>query len=235
VRYLILIPNIALLFICLSIQPAQADTRYVGDQLIITLRSGKSSENKIIKTLKTGTSLEVLEEGDTYLKVRTQDGTEGYVLRQYISADQPMVLRAAELEKLNNSLQKKNNELQTAKDNLEMELKTYQEDYQQEITSTSGKADELEKNLEQALTNERLITEKYNTLLEQSENVVGITTERDQLIQQNKKLQAEINNLTAKNDKLDDNRMIKWFLAGAGVLFFGWLIGKRSRKKRSRV
>jgi len=26
--------------------------------------------------------------------------------------------------------------------------------------------------------------------------------------------------------------VIRWFLAGAGVLFFGWILGKASRKKQ---
>jgi SH3 domain protein len=235
VRYITIISTLALLFICFSVQPTPAETRYVGDQLVITLRAGKSSQHKIIKTLKTGTPLEVLDEGETYLKVRTEDGTVGYVLRQYVSADLPMAQRVAELKKQNNLLQQKINDLQTAKNNLETEFKTYQKDYQQKFSSTTAKASDLENNLEQALSNERLMSEKYNTLLAQSENVVEITAERDRLALQNSKLQAEVKDLTEKNDALGNNRMIKWFLAGGGVLFFGWIIGKSSRKKRSRL
>jgi SH3 domain protein len=177
----------------------------------------------------------VLDEGETYLKVRTEDGTVGYVLRQYVSADLPMAQRVAELKKQNNLLQQKINDLQTAKNNLETEFKTYQKDYQQKFSSTTAKASDLENNLEQALSNERLMSEKYNTLLAQSENVVEITAERDRLALQNGKLQAEVKDLTEKNDALGNNRMIKWFLAGGGVLFIGWIIGKSSRKKRSRL
>jgi len=215
-------------------RPASADTRYVDDQLIITLRMGKSTQHKIIKTLKTGTPLEVLEEDDTYLKVRTPDGTEGYVLRQYISSRPPATQRIAELERLNNSLQKKINTLESAKNNLEMQLNKFQENYQEELSSVTLKSDELEKNLEQALSNERIMTEKYNTLLNQAENVIEIAAERDRLLEQHEKLQAKVSALTSKNEKLADNRMIKWFLAGGGVFFFGWIIGKISRKKRSR-
>lgn len=234
-RYITLISTLALLFLCLFVQPAPAETRYVSDQLVITLRAGKSSQHKIIKTLKTGTPLEVLDEDDTYLKVRTEDGSVGYVLRQYVSTELPKAQLVAELERRNNSLQKKIDELQTANSNLETEFKTYQKDFQQKVSSTTAKASDLEKNLEQAQSNERLITDKYNSLLTQSENIVEITAERDQLTQQNKKLQAEVKDLTEKNETLNNNRMIKWFLAGGGVLFFGWIIGKSSRKKRSRL
>ena len=225
-----------MLILSIFIQPAAAETRYVDDQLIITLRMGKSSQHKILKTLKTGTPLEILnEEDETYLKVRTQDGTEGYVLRQYVSANPPKSQRIAELERLNSSLQKKISSLEAANSNLKTQINSYQENYQQEVSSISVKSAELEKNLEQAMINERIMAEKYDTLLAQSENVVEITAERDLLSEQSKKLQADVAVLSEKNEKLSDARMVKWFLAGGGVFFFGWIIGKISRKKRSRL
>jgi SH3 domain protein len=214
--------------------PAAAETRYVGDQLIITMRQGKSTKHKIIKTLKTGTPLEVLEEDESYFKVRTSDGVVGYVLRQYVSSSPPKTQRIEELEILNSSLQKKISTLENAKGDLEMQLKTIQENYQQEFSGLTTKSSDLEQNLEQALINERFMAEKYDTLLSQTENVVEIAAERDKLSQQNTKLAAEVKTLLKKNDTLSDSRMIKWFLAGGGVFFFGWLIGKISRKKRSR-
>ena len=233
-RYITIVLILAALAVCVSVLPATADTRYVGDELVITLRAGKSSQHKIIKTLKTGTALEVLEEDETYLKVRIQDGSEGYVLRQYVSSDPPKTQRIAELEKLNSNLQKKYKTLETTNSDLEMQLKAYREKSGQEISDLSVKSTELEKNLEQALTGERMMAEKYDALLAQAENVVEIAEERDRLSQQNEKLQAEATTLAEKNEKLADARMIKWFLAGGGVLFLGWLIGRISRKKRSR-
>ena len=55
----------------------------------------------------------MLEEDKTYLKVRTPDGAVGYVLRQYISSDPPKTKRIADLERLNNALQKKVTTLET--------------------------------------------------------------------------------------------------------------------------
>lgn len=235
-RYITIFFYLTVFTLSIFIQPAAAETRYVDDQLIITLRMGKSSQHKILKTLKTGTPLEILnEEDETYLKVRTQDGTEGYVLRQYVSANPPKSQRIAELERLNSSLQKKISSLEAANSNLKTQLKSYQENYQQEVSSISVKSAELEKNLEQAMINERIMAEKYDTLLAQSENVVEITAERDLLSEKSKKLQADVAVLSEKNEKLSDARMVKWFLAGGGVFFFGWIIGKISRKKRSRL
>jgi SH3 domain protein len=227
---------LALLIITTSVMvpSAEADTRYVGDQLIITLRQGKSTKHKIIKTLETGTPVEILEEDSSYYKVKTSDGTEGYVLRQYISSNPPKSQRIDELEIEKSVLQKKNSELEKKRNKLEMQLKDIQENYNQGLSDLATKSADIEQNLEQALNNERIITEKYNTLVTQAENVVEIAEERDQLFQDNKKLASGIKKLQEKNKKMTDSRMIRWFLAGGGVFFFGWLIGKISRKKRSR-
>jgi SH3 domain protein len=216
------------------VPPAEADTRYVGDQLIVTLRLGESTKHKILKTLKTGTPVEVLQEGETYMKVRTNDGTEGYVLRQYISSNPPKSQRIDKLEIEKNALQKKINELQNAKITLEKQLNGIQEKYKSEFSELTTKSSEIEQNFEKVSNSERLITEKYNTLVAQSENVVAIAQERDQLLQQNNKLTTGMKMLQEKNEKFADSRMIKWFLAGGGVFFFGWITGRISRKKRSR-
>ncbi len=211
-----------------------ADTRYVGDQLIITLRQGKTTKHKILKTLKTGTPVEVLEEDSSYLKVRTSDGIEGYVLRQYISSTPPKTHHIDKLENENSTLQEKISELEKANSDLETQLKIIQGKYDQEITDTNTILADIDLKLEQALDNERIATEKYDTLVSQSENVIAIAKERDYLLQENKKIASAMKIVQEKNEKMADARMIKWFLAGGGVFFFGWIIGKISRKKRSR-
>lgn len=233
-RYFPILFLLVLIMAGMSAAPAIAETRYVGDQLIITLRQGKSTQHKILKTLKTGTPVEVLEEDDSYLRVRTTDGTEGYVLRQYISSTPPKSLRIDELEIENSQLQSKISALQKTNNALESQLKEIGDKYEGEFSELSTKSGDIEQRLDEALNNERLITEKYNTLVEQSGNVVAIAKERDQLRQENKKITSAMKQIRDKNEKMADSRMIKWFLAGGGVFFFGWMIGKISRKKRSR-
>jgi len=206
---------------------AAAETRYVSDQLVITLRQGKGTDYKILKTLKTGTPVVVLEDGSTYLKVRTADGTEGYVLTQYITTDPPKAL-------LVNELKRDNSELKKTKNNLQSQLEESQAKYVREFSQLNKKAAAVSQDLQQTKEREATITEKYNTLVAESEDIIQTTKERDQFRQANKKLQAEVKELRAKNKKISDSRMIKWFLAGGGVFLLGWLIGKISRKRRSR-
>jgi SH3 domain protein len=184
--------------------------------------------------LKTGTPVEVLEENSSYLKVRTEDGTEGYVLRQYISTSPPKTHRIKELETKNSRLQNEISELENTKDSLQIQLRKIQDKYDQDISASATKSTDLEQRLAQAMEKESTTKEKYDTLASQSENVVKIANERDFLLQKNKKLSSELKTVKQENEKIADSRMIRWFLAGGGVFFFGWIIGKISRKKRSR-
>ena len=234
-RYFSIIFALVLIASTVIVTPAEADTRYVGDQLVITLRQGKTTKHKILKNLKTGTPVEVLEEDSLYFKVRISDGTEGYVLRQYISSKPPKTLRIKELEIKNSGLQNKIDELEKAKSNLEMQLDEIQKKDVLKVAELTAKLVDYEQKLELALNNQSEITEKYNTLLSQSENVIKTANDRERFLKENIKLTAEIKELRKKNKKIADSGMIKWFLAGAGVFFFGWMIGKISRKKRSRL
>ena len=63
-----------------------ATTRYVTDNLEITLRSGQSTKHQILRMLKSGTKLDILETNPKsgYSRVRTAQGLEGWVLTRYL-------------------------------------------------------------------------------------------------------------------------------------------------------
>jgi SH3 domain protein len=213
---------------------AAAETAYVSDQLVITLRRGKSTEYQILKTLKTGTPMEVLEktEGDNYVKVRLESGEEGYVLAQYLTDETPKSVIISRLEK---QVEKIREQLAQAKAKLaesSQELNTVQEKQSQKEAGLTGSINELNQALTTAKEDLRLVTEKYDTLRENSGKVVEITDELEGLKKINAKLSSEVRSLTAENSQLSRTGAIKWFLAGGGVFLFGWIIGKISRKKQ---
>ena len=72
----------------------------------------------------------------------------------------------------------------------------------------------------------------YQALQNDAKEVIAITAERDQLRKTNQELSAKNIALDKEMGSLTRTAVIKWFLAGAGVLFFGWLIGKPSGKRR---
>src|SRR3569833_2253419 len=60
---------------------ATAETRYVCDELEVTLRTGQSTQHQIVRMVKSGTAVVVLatDANTGYTKVRTPSGAEGWV------------------------------------------------------------------------------------------------------------------------------------------------------------
>jgi SH3 domain protein len=206
-----------------SALPVAADTRYVSDRLIITVRDGKGPGAAPLTTIPTDEPVEVLEEDAQFLRIRTKEGLVGFVQAQYITKDTPKSIIIDRLEK----------EVDRLKGRME-ELKAAQSPQAQELESLRERAQSLEKTLAETQSEVRSALEKYNTLAENSGRVVEITAERDLLQEENQRLAAEQATLEEENTQLLRRGMIEWFLAGAGVFVVGWIIGKVSRKQRRR-
>jgi SH3 domain protein len=212
-----------LLISAFAVGSAEAETRYVSDQITVTLRRGPGTEYKILKSLTTGAAVEFLEEEEAYLKVRANDGSEGYVLKQYISAQLPKAYVITRLEKQLVQLQQQLAAMA------------------QEAEGWTGEKKELQRQLaevQQAFDNEKRqhdrLAEQHQTLQESAKNVTDLLSERDRLKAENQKYAVDLAQLRQDNDDILRKAIVKWFLAGAGVLLLGWLMGKQSRtRKRS--
>lgn len=215
-----------------TVGSARADTRYVSDMLILCLRAGPGNEYKVIRTLKTDTPLEVLEEDELYLKVRTDEGEEGWVLKRYISSKtpKPVVIAAlkrdvkqleATVEKLEKDRSSLRDKLEAAKQSRAIRVKEFEEAVVENRKEISRTTRELKQ-----------ITKKYNTFVDQSKDVVALVGERDTLQTANNGLNKEVERLRQENARLGRTRTQRWFLAGAGVFFIGLILGSVSRRKK---
>jgi len=213
-----------LLFLTILLVPlsqALAETRYVTDQLVVTVRSQKGDQYNVLESLLSDTPVEILSEDKTYVKVKTAKGTEGFILKQYITKKYPK------------SLQVKN--LQSKVDSLTQTLEQLRQDSAQALNSAGQQKDLIEKLTSQLSQSQQELDKKtkaYQQLLKDSDNVLNLTTENEQLIEQNNLLNSELAVLREENQSFHRTNMIQWFLAGAGVFFGGWLIGKISRRKQ---
>ncbi len=226
-----------LFFFMIFNSQASAETLYVTDQLVITLRTGKSSKHEILKTLKTGTPLEVLEraEGDAYVKVKVNNSLEGYVLEQYLTSKTPKSIIISRFEREVEKLKKQLANSDSRRTELAKELNTIQDNFSERENEIRSDNSELNDALEKSNEDLQDITQKYNSLVDKSAKVVEITSDRDRLQKNNSQLASEVQALRAENSKLMRTGVIKWFLAGGGVFLFGWMIGKISRKRKSRL
>ena len=213
---------IALLFLLVS-SAAWAETRYVSDYLIVTVRSGKGNEFKILETVPTGTPITILEDGKNYVKVQTPKGTEGYISRHYLSKSLP---KSVQIKQLNKEIAALQQQLSAHQKNLQ--------GHQADISTYKNQVNELTAQLSESQQKLKDIAAKYNDLLQKSENVLNLTHENEQFSEKNNLLNSELVVLREENQNFHRSNMIQWFLAGGGVFLGGWIIGKISRKKKRR-
>lgn len=219
-RYFTLILMLTLLI--LSTGQAIADTQYVSDELIITLRRGEGDQYKILKMLKTGTPLEILQEGKAgHVFVRTSDGTEGWVKKQYLTNETPKPTVIDRLEKERDQLREQVSQLEIQ----QAELATALENSRKDLAGENAAFADLQKELDK-------MQAKYDDLHTKAANVVELTGERDRLKSHNDQLSVEIEQLRQENESFLYTGAVKWFLAGAGVLLIGIILGKTNRKKK---
>ena len=91
---------------------ARAETRYISDQLVVSLREQPQNNAETIVYLKTDAPVEVLEAGEEYLKVKTENGEIGYIQKHYLTKDTPKASIISRLTRDNKALQQRVEELE---------------------------------------------------------------------------------------------------------------------------
>lgn len=218
-----------------SINSVFADTRYVSDRLIISVRDGQNQNAAVLGYIETGEPVDVLEEKEDFLKIRTEDLIEGWVRIQYIVSEKPKVMIIENLKNEITALKKEietfNNEQDSASNTLSKTKKMYQE----EIEELKEEVNINQKFAAKAKSDFIQLNKKYTNLLKHSKNTEGLIGEVEKLKKLNAELNTEVKSLRKdQKNPLKSNR-IQSFIAGAGVLLFGFILGGSAKKrKRSR-
>ena len=203
-----LIP-VFLILLCASVSSQASQTRYITDDFEVTLRSGTSTTNSIVRLLRSGEAVTLLEQDPVsqYSLVESEDGKQGYVLTRFL-ADTPVARqRLQELESTHNEQQQR----------LDVQ-------------------DEKIAQLEQELEREKSDTEALKTALRASEqelsNVLGTAQNTLDILEQNERLQIVVDQLreekaelSASNAELSDSTRIDWFVRGGAVSLVAFVIG----------
>ncbi len=211
---------------------ATAETRYVADSLLITVRELPDSASTRIKNIVTDTVFEVLEESGDYSKIRLEDGSEGYVKTRYTTTATPKPVLIDKLTRDNVQLKKQYDELMASLGEQESDSVTRQKELQSTLNKLKTEfAQQATANvqLESDLTS---LNKEYTTLKINADNVVQIVNQSDKFRTDNERLLIEFESLQSENAMLLRTAVIKWVLTGASILFIGWIMGKASRNKR---
>jgi len=217
-----LLSRALLLTLLLAATTSAAETRYVTDQYDFNLRSGQSTRYKILRALESGTPVEVLAVNNEtgYARVRTQDGTTGYMLLRYLQEEPGARDQLA-------GMRDRLAELQQAPDQLAASLSSLQSEHQaleQRHAALAREKDQLQQELAE--------------IRHASANVMRIDQERRQLQDQVSTLVMQVDGLKQRNLELTNSNKQQWFLIGAGVAGAGILVGLilpslRLRRRRS--
>lgn len=210
-------------------------TGFVTDTLFLTLREGPGRNYSVKKIIKSDDKVSILEEKNEYLNVETTDGDSGWVEKQYIIYSTPKSVVIEELNQTISKLEARIETLSATQDPLQKKITEQQDTFKQTIAS-------LEVELEKERAEKQAFLEKMNhlqktldTLVQKSAHVLETQAENETLKKQSTSLSLRLNEIeTQGNDQLKTG-MIKWFLAGVGVLLLGWLLGRSvsSKKRRS--
>ncbi|HEY5604800.1 MAG TPA: TIGR04211 family SH3 domain-containing protein, partial [Gammaproteobacteria bacterium] len=201
-------------------KPNGKSTLYITDKIPITLRSGKTNEHRIIRSLYSGAKLQILETDDTHARVKTEDGAIGWVLKQYLTEEPAARFILPSIQEKLAKIQEEHTELKKQFKELSKE--------KNELAKTAAKYEQLET--------------AHKTLVAETAHLRKISAESTQIFQENQTLARNGTSLQAQRDvllgeikELREGNDKLWFLTGAGVIFIGIVIGAmlaRTRKTR---
>jgi SH3 domain protein len=215
----VIIPIFLSLLVCGT---ALAETRYVSDNLEITMRSGKGTSYGITRMLRSGTPVEVLEEDKDagYTQVRVKGGKEGWVLSRFLMKGRAARDRLAAAEKSLAELELENRKMETS------------------MTALTDEKATLEKELASLEGQTRNVSQELAEIKRTASSALAIESENKDLKGRVVSLERQLQILQQENEGLRDRTARDWFMVGAGVVLLGIIVGLiipriRWRKKSS--
>lgn len=176
---------------------AQAERGYATDACSMPVQSGPAPGYKIVRMVGSGTALDIVEPNTKgYTKVRTTDGTVGWMMSEYVMEQPSARNRVAQFEARIATLESENKTLKSENEG----LNTARQD---------------SKRCGEELTNVRHTASKTLAIDEENRRI-------QQEIDISRKQQAQ---LESENTTLRDQSNRNWFLAGAGTALGGFLCG----------
>ena len=195
-----------------------AETMYISDILKVTVRSGPSTEYKILDIAESGDRVDVLGSGEKWTLVKLANGKEGYVTTRYLVSGPTYAIRFEQLQAKQKALTQQATVLLNENTKLRVDNKGLK-------SALNGTEKSLKK-----------LVGDYQELKAGSAEFISLRTKFKKVSEQLAEQTQKVNKLDKDLSKVELNQYIKWFLAGSGVLLVGFIVGfsaKRSRRRPS--
>ena len=202
--------------LCAIADAGWARMAYVTDSFRISLRTGPSLDNKILKFLPSGEPVEIIDTQEGWDQVEAlnpeEKGLKGWVLSRYLMERVPWEQQAKALSRENEDFREKLDSIK------------------KELAHTAGEEKKFRKKYEETLADRDRIESQYLELKKGAPDYLKLKVAYDSGLK-------KIEGLTRENEKLKSSQMNRWFALGALVLLcglmLGLLIGRQQRKRRS--
>jgi len=194
---------------CIAGPLAAAEVRYITDEFEITMRSGTSTANNIVRMLQSGEAVTVLEQDlvSKYSLVETEDNKKGYVLSRFLM-EQPAARQS--LRELNISYERQRNR----------------------ISGQEGEISALKQSLAQEQSDNQALKKTLRASEQELAEVRGAAENTLNILEQNKRLETVLEQLkqekaqlTDINAELNDSTRLDWFVRGGAVCLIAFLVG----------
>lgn len=188
---------------------ASAAPAWVTDQFEITLRSGPSTSNAIQLMVSSGTQLEVLERDaeSGYTHVRTQGGTEGWVLTRYLMSE---ASAREQLQKLTGQLTNANSRGSSLNS---------------QLSAIKGEHDSANRKIATLEREKAAVEKELADIKRTAANVLSISEQNKSLMDELTAAQIRADTLEQENRQLSGQTTRYWFMAGGLVLLVGIILG----------
>ena len=217
-RFFLLFSTLCLFF---SAEPVFSAVGYVTDVSQIPLRTGASSEHRIIAMPTSGHALEILgSEGDwSHVRLLGESDKEGWVLTRSIITRQPWEMQAKALKEENTALRQKTASLDT------------------KLGEALRQRDDLTKRADSEAKAFHGLQQDYDSLKKGSENYLKLKVMQEEAEKKLARIEKELDEMTNENRQLRSSERTRWLAVGALVLLTGLIIGitvgKREKRRRT--
>jgi len=183
---------------------ALAEKRYVTDRILLGIHAAADEKSTLIKSVPSGTELEVIDTTEGFIQVKLDDGTEGWVSEGFVMKETPATRRydvlshqyeqtTIELDKLKVEYAKKDRELQVRRDQVSNATTTIRE-----LKKRKGSTTIVDPELENKLTAAQTEIEQLKLKIKELEETPKPKVDIDE-----KQIFSELKDVKDKNDVLE--------------------------------
>lgn len=201
-------PLVLLVGLIVAASSSQAQsTRYVTDSLKLEARSGPGVQNRIVRMLESGTKLTILDRAEGWSNIALPDGSQAWILDRFLMDEPPA-----------------RGQLKAALANLKA-ARSESERLLSQLAQLQSSTQELTESRDAFAEKARAIAAELADIKRTAASAIAVRDENQKLKDKSQNLSKQLATLEQDFTVLRDARSRDWFIAGAGVLLGGMILG----------